>query len=163
MVFYMSDFTPEERAFTQQRGGHRKRELWGGGGELRWGTDSVGLWLSQNILRSLDPGLPQMLANHHAHASVVGSGDHSTPGVPVLTAYSKIKVKNLRTLWPVRELRFRPLDNFKMDLTGAAAFIAVLLRVRLDSLFTQLTALGLCSAWLLGTNFSRILSIVTLK
>ena len=69
----------------------------------------------------------------------------------MLTAYSKIKVKNLRTLWPVRELRFRPLDNFKMDLTGAAALIAVLLRVRLDTLFTQLTALGLCTAWLLGT------------
>ena len=42
VVFYMSDFTPEERGFTQQRGRHG-----------RGGAASVGLWLRQTLLRSL--------------------------------------------------------------------------------------------------------------
>jgi len=53
VVFYMSDFTPEERGFTQQRGRHGRGGGWGGGDELRWGAASVGLWLRQTLLRSL--------------------------------------------------------------------------------------------------------------
>ncbi len=40
-----------------------------------------------------------------------------------------------------RELRLRPLDNFKIDLATVSAAVALLFRVRLDSVLAQVTAL----------------------
>ena len=121
-------------------------------GPARWDASSLWRSLRLAVLRRIDPALPGLIT-HHGYWEREDDAKKEVPGTPYLTSYSSIKVKNLRTLWPVRELRFRPLDNFKIDLALVAALVAVLLRVRLDTLLTQMSALGLCTAWVLGAVF----------
>jgi hypothetical protein len=119
--------------------------------EFKWDVDSFGRYAWRAILRFIDPALPKIVARHEYWEEKLEESKEQP--VPHLIAYERVKVKNLRTLWPVRELQFRPLDNLKIDLATVFALGAVLARVKLDSLFTQVSAFALCTAWVLGAIF----------
>ena len=76
--------------------------------EFRWDAEGFARWLRQTALRSIDPALPRLVSDQD-NWEAGEEGEAEAPGVPLLISYSKVKVRNLRTLWPVRELRFRPL------------------------------------------------------
>jgi len=52
------------------------------------------------------------------------------------------QVQNLRTLFPDRQLKFRPLDSFKLDLVTIVTFVSIAVtKLRFDDTFTDIVAL----------------------
>ena len=95
-----------------------------------------------------DPALTQPSTSPDEHAALRGK-----LGLSVL-GYRKVKVQNLRTLFPDRQLRFRPLDSFKLDLVTVGTFVSIAVtKLRFDDPLTDLVAVVSSSVWFIGVYY----------
>ena len=126
-------------------------------------------------LRFVDPKLPavwgfrdSLMADDAeaggASESIQADGRSMSTATPrdlsfSMVAYKGVKVQNLRTLFPFRQLRFRPLDSFKLDLVTLVTFFSIAAtRLRFDDdPLTDLVAISAFSVWSIGVYY-RILA-----
>ena len=146
-----------------------------GGGEADELQDNFWTQAVISGLRFVDPKLPavwgfrdSLMADDAeaggASESIQADGRSMSTAAPrdlsfSMVAYKGVKVQNLRTLFPYRQLRFRPLDSFKLDLVTLVTFFSIAVtRLRFDDdPLTDLVAISAFSVWSIGVYY-RILA-----
>ena len=70
-----------------------------------------------------------------------------------LIGYQYVNVQNIKSIWPDRQLQFRPLDSLRLDLVTFTTLASVLAQIKLDNPYTDAAALVTTTAWILGAIF----------
>ena len=105
-----------------------------------------------------DTGVPQppsASARTPEQARTRGSREQERAGLGVsLLAYDGVKVQNLRTLFPDRQLRFRPLDSLKLDLVTVFTFVSIAVtKLKFDDEISGIVAVVSASVWSVGVYY----------
>eukprot|EP00960_Hanusia_phi_P053054 761813-Hanusia_phi.AAC.2 len=70
-----------------------------------------------------------------------------------IIGYQSVNIQNIKSIWPDRQLQFRPLDSLRLDLVTFTTLASVLAQVKLDNPYTDAAALVTTTAWILGAIF----------